>query len=147
MLKWVDIPPVWLAGALALAWVQGRNVPTELGAWANWLGGALVWAGLALIGLAIFEMMRHRTTPVPHMDADHLVTSGVFRVSRNPIYLGDSLILLGCCFRWEAVIALTLVPAFIWVIQARFIVAEEVRLRRKFVAEFELYAQQTRRWL
>ncbi|SMX50390.1 methyltransferase family protein [Maliponia aquimaris] len=150
MLKWIDMPPVWLAGALALAWVQKTRYGFGLGfgpVWADLLGGLLVGGGLILLALAIYEMRRHRTTVVPHMEADRLVTSGIFKRTRNPIYLGDSMILLGMILYWDAVLALALVPVFVWVIEKRFIEPEEARLRRKFVAEFARYSQQTRRWL
>lgn len=148
--KWVDIPPVWLVGAIVLAWLQARYLPMGLdwgGAWADFLGGLLVGGGLILLGLAIIEMRRQRTTVIPHLDADRLVTSGIFRRSRNPIYLGDTLILLGMILRLDAVLALALLPIFVWVVEQRFIIPEENRLRRKFRHEFARYCQETRRWI
>ncbi|KUF09010.1 methyltransferase family protein [Pseudoponticoccus marisrubri] len=150
MLKWIDMPPVWLAGALALAWWQSTALGMGLSfgpVWADLLGGMLVGGGLLLIALALFEMRRHRTTVIPHQEADRLVTSGIFKRSRNPIYLGDSLILTGMILYWDAVLALPLVPILVWILEKRFIEPEEARLRRKFVAGFTRYAQETRRWL
>lgn len=149
MLKWIDIPPVWLLACLGIAWWQKESWP--IGGfgpvWADLLGGLLVGGGLVLMALAVYEMRRHRTTVIPHLEADRLVTSGIFKRSRNPIYLGDSMILAGLILYWDAVLALPLIPIFVWVIERRFILPEEERLRRKFVAEFHRYAQQTRRWL
>lgn len=150
MLKWLDIPPVWLAGALGVAWVQSRVFPMGLGfggALADFIGGLAVGAGVVLLALALYEMRRFRTTPMPHHEADRLVTSGIFSRSRNPIYLGDMLILAGFVLRWDAVISLALVPVFLWVIERRFVIPEENRLRRKFRAEFARYCQKTRRWV
>ena len=150
MLKWVDLPPVWLLGCLGLAWSQSVHLPMGLGfgpVWADLLGGLMVGAGVWLMALAVFEMRRHRTTVIPHLEADALVTTGIFSRTRNPIYLGDSLVLAGLILYWDAVLALPLVPIFIWVIEKRFIVPEEARLRRKFIADFARYTQQTRRWL
>ncbi len=148
-LKWIDIPPVWLLGALALAWWQKTALPMgSFGpVWADLLGGILVGGGVLLMALAVFEMRRHRTTVIPHLEAASLVTSGIFSRSRNPIYLGDSLALLGMILYWDAVLALPLVPVFIWIIEKRFILPEEDRLDRKFLAEFARYKQQTRRWV
>jgi protein-S-isoprenylcysteine O-methyltransferase Ste14 len=81
------------------------------------------------------------------MEANHLVTTGIFSRSRNPIYLGDALVLAGLALRWEAPIALVLVPLFMGTITQRFIVPEENRLRVKFRADFARYCQKTRRWL
>lgn len=150
MLKWIDIPPVWLLAMLVLAWMQKSYLSMGLNfgpVWADLLGGLLVGAGLLLLALAAYEFRRHKTTIIPHLEADHLVTSGIFSRSRNPIYLGDSLILTGLILYWDAVLALSLVPIFVWIIEKRFILPEESRLKRKFVAQFTRYSQQTRRWL
>lgn len=149
MRKWIDLPPLWLALTLLIAWGISRVVPGLGfgGAWAGWAGVALVGAGLLLMGLAAATMMAARTTVIPHRDPSALVTGGVFRLSRNPIYLGDALVLAGFILRWDAVPALVLVPVFVWLIDRRFIRAEEARLRAAFGAEFETWAARTRRWI
>jgi protein-S-isoprenylcysteine O-methyltransferase Ste14 len=111
------------------------------------LAGLLIGAGLVLMLLAVIEMRKFRTTVLPHMQAAHLVTSGIFKRTRNPIYLGDALLLAGFCLRWEAVLALPLVPLFVWVIERRFILAEEARLARKFGNAYGSYMRNTRRWI
>lgn len=146
----MDIPPVWLVAALGISWWQVRAWPLGLsfgGAWVDFVGGLLVGGGLVLMALAVFEMRRQRTTVIPHLEADRLVTSGIFSRTRNPIYLGDLLVLLGLILRWDAVLSLPLVPIFLWVIEKRFVIPEEDRLRRKFRADFARYCQKTRRWI
>jgi len=100
-----------------------------------------------LIALAASEFRRFRTTIVPHRDAERLIQSGIFTRSRNPIYLGDALILAGFILRWDAVLALPLIPVFVWIIEKRFIIPEEDRLRRKFRMDFAKYCEKTRRWV
>jgi len=148
-LQWIDMPPIWLAACLVLAWWQKTIWPVgSFGpVWADLLGGLLVGGGVLLMALAVFEMQRHKTTLIPHKEAARLVTTGIFSRSRNPIYLGDSMLLAGLILYWDAVLALPLVPLFVWLIEKRFILPEEMRLRRKFLAEFSKYEQQTRRWL
>lgn len=149
-MKWLDIPPVWLLGSLVLAWVQARHYHLGLdfgGPWADFVGGLLVGGGILLILLAALEFRRASTTIVPKQEAAQLITTGIFRRSRNPIYLGDALILAGCILRWDAVLALPLVPVFVWIIETRFIEREENMLRRKFRADFARYCQKTRRWM
>lgn len=149
MLKWIDLPPVWLGVFVSLTWVQSRNLPLNIfgGPWADLAGGVLVGGGLLLIGLAVVEMRRARTTVIPHLEPAALVQTGIFRRTRNPIYLGDSLILTGLIFRWDAWPSLALVPLFIWLITDRFILVEEMRLRDHFGPEFEGYEQRTPRWI
>ena len=99
------------------------------------------------MALAVVEMQRHRTTVFPHREADHLVTTGVFKWTRNPIYLGDILVLMGFILHWDAVLSLAILPIFIMAIDYRFIAPEEDRLRRKFRSDFERYMCDTRRWI
>lgn len=148
-LKWIDIPPVWLAATLALAWQIGRIDPLNLslGFGGQVIAGVLIGGGLILMGLAVVELRKFRTTVIPHMEAGHLVTSGIFKRTRNPIYLGDALILAGLILRWEAVLALPLVPLFVWLIERRFILAEESRLAHKFGKAYGAYMRATRRWI
>ena len=150
MLKRIDLPPIWLAAMIALAWAQATWLPLGLGfggAWADFAGGILVGGGLILMVLAVHEMCRARTTVIPHREADKLVQSGIFSRSRNPIYLGDMLVLAGLILRLDAVLALPLVPVFLWILEKRFVIPEENRLRRKFRADFARYCQKTRRWI
>jgi len=149
-MRWLDIPPVWLAAALAVAWWQSGQFSYGLsfgGAWANFLGGLLVGAGVLLTLLAVYEMRRQRTTVVPHSEAQALVSTGIFSRTRNPIYLGDLLILAGFILSWDAVLSLPLLPILLWVLEKRFVIPEEDRLRRKYRAEFARFCEKTRRWL
>ncbi|WP_245910687.1 methyltransferase family protein [Pelagimonas varians] len=149
-MKWIDMPPVWLAGALGLAWWQKTYFSQGLSfgpGFADFFGGIFIGGGLILMALAVHEMRRYHTTIIPHQTASRLVSSGIFKRSRNPIYLGDVMILTGFILYWDAVLALPLIPVFFWILEKRFIEPEEEGLRRKFVADFKRYSQQTRRWL
>ena len=148
--QWIDIPPMWLLLCLAIAWWQSTAFTMGLsfgGAIADFIGGLLVGGGLVLMALAIYEMRRRRTTVIPHQEAEALVQSGIFSRTRNPIYLGDAMILAGLILYWDAVLSLPLVPIFVWWIEKHFILGEEDRLRRKFRADFARYCQKTRRWI
>lgn len=149
-MKWIDLPPVWLGLAVLCTWAVAQVQPLWMrlgGPVFDLAGGLLVGAGIVLMLLAFAEMRKRRTTVIPHMDAAHLVTTGIFARSRNPIYLGDTLVLAGLALRWDAPIALLLVPLFVLTITHRFIIPEEDRLRRKFHADFARYCQRTRRWV
>ena len=149
-MKWIDLPPVWLAAFLALAWVQADRFSYGLsfgGAWAGFVGGLLVGGGILLMLLAVYEFRRHRTTVIPHREADAMVTTGIYSRTRNPIYVGDAMILTGMILYWDAVLSLPLIPIFVWLIERRFVVPEEDRLRRKFRADFARYEAKVRRWV
>jgi protein-S-isoprenylcysteine O-methyltransferase Ste14 len=151
MMKWIDLPPVWLLGFLGLAWAQARYLPLGLsfggGLMPKLLGALLVAGGVVLMALATVELLRHRTTVIPHREADVLVQSGIFAHTRNPIYLGDAMVLGGAILYWGAVVSLVLLPIFVWWVGRHFILPEEQRLGEKFRAEFARYRQKTRRWV
>ena len=145
-MKWIDLPPIWLAACVFCVWgapAHDAYVPAQ---W--FLGAIIIGAGLVLMGLAVFEMRRHRTTVIPHLQPSNLVTSGIFAISRNPIYLGDALFLLGFNLMvYSHPGLLLLVPVFMWIITHRFIGPEEKRLNDAFERDFIAYCSRTRRWL
>jgi protein-S-isoprenylcysteine O-methyltransferase Ste14 len=147
-MRLVDIPPVWLVAFIAAAWVQVRWAPTPfpqpLG---HDVGALAILIGLLLMIAAAMQFRRHRTTIIPHEKPRELITAGVYRKSRNPIYLADVLFLAGFSLWIGSVLGLMLVPALVIVLRRRFIEPEEGRLRDLFGAAYEEYARQTRRWL
>lgn len=147
MVREVDFPPVWLAGFVVLAWIAARIAPMP---WAplQIAGGVLVLAALALMVGAAAQMVIARTTVIPRRDPSRLLTGGLFALSRNPIYLADAALLTGLCLYWGAPWAVpVLVPAFITLINRRFIQQEEERLAAIYGPAFDRYESQTRRWI
>lgn len=149
-MRYVDIPPLWLGLALAMTWWIGQTHPLGLAFNAPWMGlpaGVLIGAGLILILLALIEMRKWRTTFMPGETPSHLVQSGIFKRTRNPIYMGDLLILAGFILYWDAPLALPLVPLLLWWLERRYVIPEENRMRQEFRADFFRYTEKTRRWL
>jgi len=148
-MKNLDLPPVWLLLFVIIAWAMARLLPTPqfFPEVFSWVGGALVLAGLLISLWAVTTMMRARTTPIPRRDPKTIVTSGPFAFSRNPIYLGDAMLLLGVVLWLQSWIALILVPIFIMLIERRYIIDEEKRLTSQFKQEFLAYCGKTRRWI
>ncbi len=113
----------------------------------HYIGVALIVAGVSLTGAAVKQFRRAETPLKPSERPTALVTGGLFRVTRNPMYLGMFLLLLG-----TAVILGTLTPlvvpfAFAYVITSRFIRAEEAFLREQFGEPYVGYCRTVRRWL
>lgn len=147
-MRFLDYPPIWLLGALALVWGETRIAPGVLGGPVmQGLGSALALVAVALFLLAGVEFLRARTTIVPHQMPGALIARGVFAFSRNPIYIADVILLVGLSLRWGAVSGLVLAPVLVWVLRVRFIEGEEARLRAAFGAQAEAYFARTRRWL
>lgn len=143
-MKWIDLPPIWTLLALVIAY----NVPFPEVIAPNLVFG-LLFLGLAgtLFAAALREFSSARTTVIPRQSPSALITSGIFRLSRNPIYLADLLALAGLSLIWGKFLGLLLVPALAWWLQRRFILPEEATLAAQFPSEFAQYKLKTRRWI
>ena len=146
------IPPPLVAAVLALAmWAFARWLPgasTEFPGQSLAAGSALA-AGLGVILTAIGQFVRARTTVDPRHPAaaSALVTGGVFRLTRNPMYLGMALILAAWALWLGNAMTALLVAGFVAYIGRFQIVPEERALRAHFGNGFEAYAAQVRRWI
>lgn len=148
MQRLLDWPPLWLLAALLVTMMLDAVAPWQaFGPVGRWIGAVLVIAGVALMAAAVWKMRAARTTVIPRRDPAALVTGGVFRITRNPIYLGDALVLAGAILWWDVPLAVPLVPIFMMIIQARFIRGEEARLRATFGRAFDDWAARVRRWI
>ena len=120
------------------AWLAHRAVTL-----AGWAAIAL---GLALDLAAMAVMLRHRANILPHRSATALVTSGPFAWSRNPIYLGNTLVLVGVGLAfanpWFLAAALLAVPA----VTRLAIEREERHLALLFGPAWDAYCRRTGRW-
>jgi protein-S-isoprenylcysteine O-methyltransferase Ste14 len=113
----------------------------------HYIGLVLIVGGVSLAGTAVQQFRRVETPLKPSERPTALVTGGIFRGTRNPMYLGMLLVLLG-----TAVILRTLTPlvvpfAFLYVITTRFIRVEEAFLREQFGEPYVSYCRTVRRWL
>ncbi|TGD66070.1 isoprenylcysteine carboxylmethyltransferase family protein [Tabrizicola sp. WMC-M-20] len=144
---WIDLPPVWLALALGVTWGFDQVMPWGLfGPAGRFVGAGLVIIGLGLLAAAVAQMLAARTTVIPRGQPRTLVTGGLFAWSRNPIYLADALILSGAILWWDVPVAVPLVFGFMFLIQHRFILREEMVLRAAFGLQFTQWAARTGRW-
>jgi protein-S-isoprenylcysteine O-methyltransferase Ste14 len=146
------IPPLalmYLAGLAA--WAVARAFPALCFESPH---RAVVAAGLGLLGvgcsvLGVVSFRRARTTvnPMNPGAATALVVSGVYRLTRNPMYLGFLLLLLGELAWLGSLPALVVAPAFILYLNRFQIAPEESALRERFGTEFLEYVMRVPRWL
>lgn len=141
-------PPLLYAGALlvGLALHRIRPQPIVPHRWAGPLGAVLVLAGLAGF-MAVWSFVRAGTSPNPWRPSTHLVVTGPFRFSRNPMYLGFTLIYLGVSVWINALWPIVLLPLVLLVMQRGVIHREEAYLERRFGAAYREYRARVRRWL
>lgn len=144
----IDLPPVWLLACIGVTAALDALLPMLFfGAFGKVAGATLGIGGAVIMLLAAAQMVLARTTVIPRRAPSRLVTGGLFRLSRNPIYLADALILSGAVLWWDVPLALPLVPAFMAVITRRFIRGEEAALRRAFGDQFDDWTARTGRWV
>ena len=142
------LPPVLLIAALAVmvglyfAFPGPVLVPAH-----NQCIGAALAAGLLLSFAGARQFARRDTNIKTFDDPDVLVTEGLFRFSRNPMYLGFVLFLLGAAIYFGTLASFIVAAAFAVLTDRWYIRFEEQAMRRKFGAAYEAYAASVRRWL
>ena len=146
------VPPVALVLiSAALMWLGAWSAP-RLGS--PFPGRRLIAGGLALLGalisiLGVVAFKRARTTvnPMKPESSSSLVAAGIYRVTRNPMYLGFLLILLGWAAYLSNALSVLAIPAFVLYMTVFQIRPEERALDSLFGPEFAAYKAQVRRWI
>ena len=142
-------PTVFMFLWAALGFGLTRLHPLPLPAWSatDPLGKALALGGVVLVVWSFLEFRKHRTTLEHNSDTIALVTSGPFRISRNPVYLGLVAIFLGIAVRYDNAWFAVLIPGFAVAVHFFTIRREEAYLERRFGEAFTEYRASVRRWL
>ncbi|QIN81821.1 isoprenylcysteine carboxylmethyltransferase family protein [Rubrobacter tropicus] len=142
-------PPLIFAGGLAAGLLTNRLRPTPFlpRGLSRALGWPLVVAGLAL-GLWGFREMRRAGTNVdPYHPTTAIVDRGPYGFTRNPLYVGMTLIYSGLSARANALPAALLLPAVLHVVDRGVVKREERYLEGKFGDEYLRYKGRVRRWI
>jgi protein-S-isoprenylcysteine O-methyltransferase Ste14 len=149
MVKRVIYPPVWLGFGLIAVFACNEFLPgprfTSLAG--QLAGGLLILIGLLLLVSAGGLFKRAGTDLIPFRNVSALVTEGIYRYTRNPMYLGMVAVLLGCAITVGSTLALCIPAIFAVIIEARFIRPEEALLRDLFPGEYIAYCERVRRWI
>jgi protein-S-isoprenylcysteine O-methyltransferase Ste14 len=103
--------------------------------------------GIAISYLAEAQFQRVKTTVQPFQESSTLVTDGFFRLSRNPMYLGFVLILMGIAALLGTLTPFGTIPVFMIIINLKFIRIEEQMLEKTFSREYLAYCEKVRRWI
>jgi protein-S-isoprenylcysteine O-methyltransferase Ste14 len=142
-------PPMFYAAGLAGGMAINAGIPLPLGGRpATTVAGAvLAVAGMALALSGVLAVARHHTTIVPHRPVAVLLTDGVYRLSRNPMYTGLAVVYSGLTLLFGSWWPLALgVPVLIAVRQL-VIRPEERYLTQRFGSAYTNYQSRVRRWL
>jgi protein-S-isoprenylcysteine O-methyltransferase Ste14 len=112
-------------------------------------GGGFIIAGLSLDFMGLVAFQKHHTTinPMKPNSSSEIVSDGIYKFTRNPMYLGLCLNLIGWCVINLSCYGFILIPAFIKYIETFQIKPEEEILRGKFGAVYEEYMNKVARWV
>lgn len=142
-------PPLIYLVAFALVLVLDWSWPVAIlgRPAAAWIGIAVLILGVAINGWGVYTMYRARTAIHPGHPANRLVTSGPFRYSRNPLYVGLNLVFLGLVLVVDSLWGLPVFLATVLVMHYGVIRREERHLEAAFGDEFRAYRARVRRYL
>lgn len=147
MARLAALPQFWLAAFVVAGMLLGRLWPVALPKAVQVAGLGVTAAGIGLMMWAAATMTRARTSFMPGLVPKALVTDGPFRFSRNPIYLGDLLVMGGFLLALQLPVGLVLLPVFAQVLTRFFILPEERAIEAEFGQGFRDYKARVRRWL
>lgn len=144
-------PPVYgLLTAISIWWLN-ELLPnfTLLPFTLKPLGIVIMVSGFSLDLMALLQFTKQHTSVNPlHPDkADHIVVTGLYRYTRNPMYLGLLIALCGWCIYIGNIASFVCLPVFVWLLNRMQIQPEEQILLQKFGQPYKDYLRQVRRWL
>ena len=146
------IPPPFVALiCLVLMWVTASYLPAFS---FDFPFRVMLALGLCIIGgavdlMAVALFIRNKTTvsPVAPQRTDKLVVEGIYRYTRNPMYLGMALLILAIGLWVGNATVFPALALFIWYITTFQIMPEEAALLEKFGSAYEDYCSKVRRWI
>lgn len=138
-------PPLYYVVGFVAGMLIPFRIPTLPGT--AILGAVILAIGTTLALGGIVAVVRHRTTIVPHRVVSSLVTTGAYRLSRNPMYTGLAIAYVGGALLVESWWSLVLLPLVLYAVLRLVIDPEERYLAAAFDEAYEAYRVRVRRWL
>jgi protein-S-isoprenylcysteine O-methyltransferase Ste14 len=142
-------PPVFLLISLIAMFLLDRFVPVfEFGtAWSLGAGAALLACGLVVTISSARRFKRAGTPLRPFEESTTVVTSGMFRITRNPMYMGMVVGQAGIALMLGSLIAFVPILVFATIIHTQFVVHEERFMEGLFGEQYLTYKKKVRRWI
>ena len=123
------------------------TIPFEVPGILRTIGLALTFIGFMLGVGAFIEFRKARTTLDPHGSVKALVTGGIYRITRNPIYLGFFLMVVGFPLNFGSLWGIVAAPFYAATMSRLVIEKEEAYLEKKFKDQYTGYRSRVRRWI
>ena len=140
-------PPLIFLGFLLLGplidrWLQLPPWPMP---W--WIGAIVVAVGALLLAVANGTLRGAGENPLPWTATGQIVGTGLYAHTRNPMYLGMAIVMLGLAIVLHSAMGIVLVPVAMAVVGGTVIAREEAYLEEKFGEPYRAYLTRVRRWL
>ena len=142
----ITFPPVILLASIVLQIILLFSFPISVDL-SSLLGLILILSGISLVLVSFRFMRKMKTTFIPDGTPEVLISSGPFKFSRNPIYLGMLTILVGVAFLMSSLSAIIIAFVFGIIINFTWIAHEEKKLHELFSEDWENYSSKVRRWI
>lgn len=141
--------PAFFGAAVAVGFFLEWLLPTSLLSFPYGIAVGLTFiaVSVALVLFAVLPLVKARTAFDARKPTISIVTSGAFRISRNPTYLSLALLQVGLAFSFQALWVIITAVAAVAVTHWGVVLREERYLERKFGEEYRRYAASVRRWL
>jgi protein-S-isoprenylcysteine O-methyltransferase Ste14 len=145
----IALPPLIFLAGLAVGFGLEALLPSaSLAPALRWiLGSVLVVAGLALMGSFLGAFDRAGTAVDVRKPTTAIVTTGPYRLTRNPAYVGMALVYIGIAVLSQALWVLLPLPVVLAIVDRGVIAREERYLERKFGSDYLNYKARVRRWI
>ncbi len=144
-------PPVYALTIGIIMWLLNQNLPLVHFIESPWnkIGLAIIFIAVVLDSSSLFLFIKKRTTinPMRPNSTEGLVTAGLYKFTRNPMYVGLLVILFGYSIWLGSVTPFLVLPLFYWLITHMQIKPEERILQEKFGQEYLDYKNKVKRWL
>lgn len=147
----LKVPPlalVFVSGALM--WLVSASPTFTIALpWRSTFAPIFYTVGSAIVvaGVLTFRRMKTTVNPLTPEATTTMVTSGIYRFTRNPMYLGFFLVLIGWAIYLSNWLAFAVLPLFVWYMNRFQILPEERALGSKFPEAFTTYTRSVRRWV
>tara|TARA_B100000683_G_scaffold59387_2_gene57482 strand:- start:892 stop:1365 length:474 start_codon:yes stop_codon:yes gene_type:complete len=149
-LKMLKIPPPLLVLVLVISnYFSSKTIDLILLPNQNLISFIIFLFGMLILINPIFKFIKSRTTidPIKFKKVNKLITSGIYKYSRNPMYLGLLMIVISTSIFYFNIFSITTPILFYFWINRFQIKREEIFLSEKFGKEYLLYMNKTRRWI
>jgi protein-S-isoprenylcysteine O-methyltransferase Ste14 len=144
-------PPLFYVVSFIISIILQRFIPIKntflQGSMAMIIGSIAIAAGLFFSVPAVRQFIISKNTLIPFKSASSLQTSGIYSVSRNPMYTGLLLTYTGLALIFGNCWTFILIPVLIVMVTIRIILPEERYLTRAFGNNYEEYRKKVRRWI